>query len=86
MILFILLSLLASVTLFAAFIWFLAELLGSAVVALLIVGGVAAVGAIISYYVKVRPELRQFRHEISVIYEVTSLFHALYRWVTAFIK
>ncbi len=74
-------TLIAVTLLLFAMVLSLAELIGSLVGALLILGSLAAIVAITLYYGAVRPQIRDFRMEISALYDVISLLRGGYDWV-----
>lgn len=66
--------------LIALLLWF-AQLIGSLIGALLIIGGSAAIVSLIIYNNSVRPGMQRLRDELSTIYEVANFARTGYRWV-----
>ncbi|MFI3289174.1 MAG: hypothetical protein SNH55_01420 [Rikenellaceae bacterium] len=74
-------TLIAVTMLLFALLLYLAELIGSLIGALLILGLVAAVVAIILYLGSLRPQISAIRDEISTIYEMAYVARCGYDWI-----
>lgn len=79
--LFVITSFLASVLLLSALLLFVSELLGSMLLSLLVVGGAAALVALMIYLCSLRPLVREIREQLETIYEVAALARAAFDWV-----
>lgn len=64
----------------AVVLW-LSEILGSTVLACIIVGGVFAIVAIIIYFASVRTTIERFRENLDTVYEVSRLAKSGYEWI-----
>ncbi len=72
----------AAMFLTAVVLW-LSEILGSTVLACIIVGGVFAIVAIIIYFASVRTTIERFRENLDTVYEVSRLAKSGYEWIIA---
>ncbi len=72
----------AAMFLTAVVLW-LSEILGSTVLACIIVGGVFAIVAIIIYFASVRATIERFRESLDTVYEVSHLAKSGYEWIIA---
>lgn len=79
---FVMTALAALVLLIAAFVVWLASLVGSAAVAALIAGGFFAVLALVIYLLSVRAAVKRIRERLGVIYEVASRVQRGYAWLS----
>lgn len=70
----------AGMFLTAVVLW-LSEILGSTVLACIIVGGVFAIVAIIIYFASVRATIERFRENLDTVYEVSHLAKSGYEWI-----
>lgn len=78
---FIATTLIALSMLLIALLLYVAELTGSLISALLILGFVSAAIASILYFSTLRPQISAIREEISTIYEMANLARTGYDWV-----
>ncbi|MFI3247639.1 MAG: hypothetical protein R3Y39_00725 [Rikenellaceae bacterium] len=78
---FIATTLIALTMLLFALLLYLAELIGSLIGALLIIGSIAAIIAFTLYFCAVGPQLSAIRNEVSAIYEMVNLARYGYDWV-----
>lgn len=79
--LFITMTLVASTMLLSALLIYIAEVIGSLIGALLILGAVAAIIAIMLYVCWLRPHFIAIREEVTSIYEMAHLARCGYDWV-----
>lgn len=78
---FIVLAFIASTTLFIALILWLAELVGSLIVAMTLVGCFTLLLSLFVYFVSVRPSVKLIEQQVQKIYEVSEALHQGYLWV-----
>ncbi|MFI3319499.1 MAG: hypothetical protein SNH01_08235 [Rikenellaceae bacterium] len=78
---FIVTALIASILLISAFIFWLGEVIGSHLLAMVLVGGVCAVVSILIYRISLRPMIQEISHQISTIYEVSASAKRLLDWI-----
>lgn len=80
---FALTAVIAAGMLLTALLLWLAEIVGSTVLACIIVGGVFAIVAIIIYFASVRATIERFRENLDTVYEVSHLAKSGYEWIIA---
>ncbi len=78
---FLIFALIASTTLLIALSLWLAEVLGSLIGAMVVIGLSATVIALVVYFTTLRPAVCRMREMIAMIYEVTSVIHSGYQWM-----
>lgn len=84
--LFILAALMGLLMLSAACATWLAEMFGSLVVAIVVVGVVYVVIAAVLYFVAIHSTLRQWQRRLDTVYDVSLTVEILYRQVAGFVK
>ncbi len=82
---FILTALIASILLISAFVLFLGEVIGSHLLAMVIVGGVCAIASWVIYSSSIRPIIREWEERVSTIYEVARSIRKAYEWMVEYI-
>lgn len=70
---------------FAIVIW-LSQALGSLPAAMLLIGVVWIVAAVVVYALKLHATVVSIRRQLATIYDVSAMFDALYRKILLFIK
>ncbi len=78
---FLIFALIASTTLLIAISLWLAELMDSLIGAMVVIGFVSTLTAVIVYFTTLRPAVSRLRDKVAMIYEVTSVIHTVYQWV-----
>ncbi len=78
---FVVTALIAAILLFSAFVLFLGELLGSHLLAMLIVGCGCAIAAWIIYAHSLRPLIKALEEQINTIYEVATITRKAINWM-----
>ena len=86
LLLFMLAALMGLLLLSAACATWLAELVGSLVLAFVIVGAVYVVIAAVLYFVAIHSTLRQWQRRLDTVYDVSLTVEILYRQVAGFVK
>lgn len=86
LILFVLSALVGLLFVSAALVWWLATLMGSTALALLVVGGVAMVVAVAIYLLSIRAELVRWQQRLDMVYEVSAAVDQLARQTMTFLK
>ncbi len=77
---FIVTALIASILLISAFVLFLGEVIGSHLLAMVIVGGVCGVISWVIYSSSLKPIIREWQERLSTIYEVAQSLRKAYEW------
>lgn len=86
MLMFIVVLLLGLMFLSGALVVVLTELLGSLILALLIVGAIYALIAIILYYSSIRRTLNLWRRRLDTVYDVSAIVEEVYRKAVAYLQ
>ncbi len=86
MLMFIVVLLLGLMFLSGALVVVLTELLGSLILALLIVGAIYALIAIILYYSSIRRTLSLWRRRLDTVYDVSAIVEEGYRKAVAYLQ
>lgn len=82
---FLIFALIASTTLLIALSLWLAEILGSLISAMVVIGLCATLLTLIIYFTTLRPAVCRLRHEMAMIYEVTRVVNSGYHYIAKFI-
>lgn len=86
MLMFIVVLLLGLMFLSGALVVVLTELLGSLILALLIVGVIYALIAIILYYSSIRRTLNLWHRRLDTVYDVSAIVEEVYRKAVAYLQ
>ncbi len=82
---FVVTSLIASILLISAFVLFLGELVGSHLLAMVIVGGSCALAAWVIYTKSLKPVICKLQEQIDTIYMVADSIRKAYDWVVEYV-
>ncbi len=77
---FLVTALIASILLISAFVLFLGEIIGSHLLAMVIVGAGCAIASWAIYSISLRPTIREWQEQLSTIYEVAHAARKAYDW------
>ncbi len=75
---FIVTALIASILLISAFVYLVGDLIGSHLLAMVIVGGVCAIASWMIYTLSLRPTLRRWEEQLTTIFEVAQAARRAY--------
>lgn len=82
---FIVTALIAAILIVSAFVLFLGEIIGSHLLAMVIVGGGCAIAAWVIYTSSLRPIIQKLEEQITTIYEVAHAARQTYEWALKYI-
>ena len=76
----------AFILLTVAVVLWLSEVLGSLLLATLVVWGLDIIIAVVIYFVSLHPSIKRISQRLDTIYEVSAMFEMAYRQVVLFVK
>ncbi len=82
---FIVTALISSILIVSALVFFIGELIGSHLLAMVIVAGVCGIISWIIYRSSLKPVIKEIEDQLTTIYEVANAAHRAYTWAVEYL-